>query len=137
MNPECIFCKIIKGEIPSHKVYEDTDVFAFLDITPINPGHTLIIPKSHTENIYTISESDFEKVTKIVKKIAIGIRKGLESDGVNVRMNNEKAAGQDIFHAHIHVIPRYKNDGYEPWHGKKGVSPQDLRKAAGKIIDSI
>jgi histidine triad (HIT) family protein len=115
---ETIFTKIIKGEIPCAKIYEDDQVFAFLDINPINPGHTLVIPKEPYENICEIPNEILEKMIVIAKQIAIKQKEVLNADGINIGMNNGKDAGQEVFHAHIHVIPRYKNDRYKLWHGK-------------------
>lgn len=115
---ETIFTKIIKGEIPCAKIYEDEHVFAFLDINPINPGHTLVIPKEPYENIFEIPDEVLEKMIVIAKQIAIKQKEVLNADGINIGMNNGKDAGQEVFHAHIHVIPRYKDDGYKLWHGK-------------------
>lgn len=109
---ECIFCKIIANQIPSHKVYEDDYVLAFLDIKPNHPGHTLVIPKEHFENIYSVPAEIFARMTVVAQKIAVALKQSLECDGVNIAMNNEKDAGQVIFHAHIHVIPRYTGDGF-------------------------
>ncbi len=114
--PECIFCKIIKGEIPSEKVYDDEYSFAFLDIHPNSHGHTLVIPKDHFENIYTIPEEEWCRLMITAKKLAVAIKHGLDTDGINIAMNNEKAANQDVFHAHIHVIPRFNDDGF--YHGR-------------------
>lgn len=132
-NLDCLFCKIISGSIPSDRVYEDNEVLAFLDITPINPGHTLVTPKKHTENIYSISEKDLQNVMVAVKKIAKAIKEGLGADGVNVFMNNDAPAGQIIFHSHIHVIPRFKNDGYVHWRGNRNVPKEKLEEAREKI----
>lgn len=115
---ETIFTKIIKGEISCAKIYEDEHVFAFLDINPINPGHTLVIPKNPYENIFEIPDEVLEKMIVIAKQIAIKQKEVLNADGINIGMNNGKDAGQEVFHAHIHVIPRYKDDGYKLWHGK-------------------
>ena len=109
---DCIFCKIIKGEIPADKIYEDEDVLVFLDINPANPGHTLVIPKNHSENIYQIPEKDLNKVINMAKKVAIILKKILNVEGINIIMNNDKAAGQVVFHSHFHVVPRNQNDGY-------------------------
>lgn len=109
----CVFCKIINNEIPAYKVYEDEYTLAFLDIKPNHPGHTLVIPKDHTQNIYTVPDETLARMMLSVKKIALAIKHGLECDGINIAMNNEEAAGQIIFHAHIHVIPRTKKDGFE------------------------
>ena len=116
---DCLFCKIIKGEIPSSKVYDDKDTFAFLDISPVNPGHTLIIPKRHCESMQDMSDDEVAKVYSTAKKVAAAVVKGVQADGYNIGMNNGKAAGQLVFHAHVHVIPRFQNDGFHHWHGKQ------------------
>lgn len=114
----CIFCKIIAGELPSSKVYEDKDVLAFLDIKPINPGHTLVIPKSHFESIHDTPDEIIAKISIVAKKIAGSIQRNLGAEGVNIGMNNGKAAGQIVFHAHVHVMPRYSKDSFKLWTGK-------------------
>ena len=111
---DCIFCKIISGELPSSKVYEDNDVLAFLDIKPVNPGHTLVIPKKHFENIHDTPDDIFAKTMVAAKKIADAILK-LGAKGVNIGMNNGSAAGQIVFHAHIHIMPRYGKDLLKLW----------------------
>ena len=105
-----LFLKIIRGEIPSSKVYEDEHTFAFLDIHPHNKGHVLVIPKTQYRNILDIEEETFCTLMKTVRKLAPAIMKATGAEGINIGMNNEKAAGQEIFHAHIHVIPRYSGD---------------------------
>lgn len=104
---DCIFCKIITGEIPATKVYEDEYSYAFLDAHPNTKGHTLVIPKDHFENIYGIPDETLCRLMISVKKISLAVKNGLEADGINIAMNNEAPAGQIIFHAHVHVIPRY------------------------------
>ena len=100
----CIFCKIITGEIPCTKVYEDDDVLAFLDAKPINPGHTLVVPKRHCENLLDCGEKELNAVMRAVQKISREkVKNG--AAGVKVVCNNGKAAGQIIFHLHFHVIP--------------------------------
>lgn len=101
----CIFCKIIKGEVPSYKVYEDDFVYAFLDINPSSPGHTLVIPKKHSENIFDIDKDDLERVIMVSKKISQKM-KDLGCDGINIYNNNGKDSGQIIFHFHMHIVPR-------------------------------
>lgn len=108
----CVFCKIITGEIPSKKVYEDDFTIAFLDIKPSNPGHTLVIPKEHFENIYSMPAEAFARLAITSQKIAIATKQALDCDGINIIMNNEAAAGQIIFHSHIHIIPRNQTDGF-------------------------
>lgn len=107
---ECIFCKIVKGDIPSKKVYEDKDTVAFLDINPANPGHTLVVPKKHSEDITKSEDDDIAKAMHVVKDITAKLKERMNAIGVNVLQNNGKAAGQLVAHTHFHVIPRYPND---------------------------
>ena len=108
---DCIFCKIIRGELPSYKVYEDAKTFAFLDIHPVNAGHTLVVPKNHAHNIFDISAEDWAAVAETVRVLAKAIEKGVDADGVNIAMNNREHAGQVVPHPHVHIIPRFKGDG--------------------------
>jgi histidine triad (HIT) family protein len=108
---DCIFCKIIAGEMPSVKLYEDEKTIAFLDIYPVAKGHTLIIPKNHSATLYNISIEDAEAVGATVSRVAKTVKKVLKCDGVNVYQGNERAAMQEIFHVHFHVIPRFEDDG--------------------------
>ena len=117
MSP-CIFCKIVANELPSTKVYEDKNALAFLDIKPVNPGHTLVIPKKHFENIHDMPDSLVGKVAIVAKRVADAILK-LGARGVNIGMNNGEAAGQIVFHAHMHVMPRYGKDSFSLWVGKE------------------
>ena len=112
---DCIFCKIIAGEIPSTKVYEDEKTLAFLDIRPVNLGHTLVIPKAHYRNILDVSEEVLVDVARALKKVAPAVKAGVNADGVNVTSSNEPSAGQEVFHLHFHVIPRLANDGLTHW----------------------
>jgi histidine triad (HIT) family protein len=115
---DCIFCKIVKGEISADKVYEDENCLAFLDITPVNPGHTLLVPKEHYENLYDLPDETLKQLAPIIKKLAIAIKKGINAEGINIGMNNERPAGQLISHAHFHIMPRFSNDGFHHWHGQ-------------------
>jgi len=107
---DCIFCKIVSGEIPSYKVYEDEHVLAFLDITQGTPGHTLVIPKKHIPNVYELDEDTIHHVFKVVPKLANALKKAFNPIGLNIVNNNDKPL-QSVFHFHIHLIPRYENDG--------------------------
>lgn len=130
--PDCIFCKIAKGEIPADIIYEDENCLAFLDITPINPGHVLLIPKKHYENLYDLPDEILTQLAPIIKKLAIAIKKGVQAEGINIGMNNERPAGQLVSHAHFHIMPRFSNDGFHHWRGqpyKEGESS----KIASKI----
>ena len=111
MNAGCIFCKIIRGELPSFKVYEDEKTIAFLDIRPVNAGHTLVAPKQHSHNIFDIAPEDWAATAETVRRVAIAVEKGLQADGVNIAMNNREHAGQVVDHSHVHIIPRFKGDG--------------------------
>lgn len=115
----CIFCKIINGEIPCHKVYEDDIVFAFLDIKPLNPGHTLVVPKKHYENLEEISEEELTALILAIKKIGRMIKEKLGVAGYNVSENNGQVAGQEVPHLHFHIIPRHEGDGLGPWPRKE------------------
>jgi len=118
-DTETIFSKIIRKEIPAEIVYEDDDVLAFLDIAPNNPGHTLVIPKKPTRNLLTIDRESWAKVMEVVRMLAPMIQEAVGAEGINIMMNNEPVAGQIVFHAHVHIIPRFKDDGYKHWPGAK------------------
>lgn len=133
MNEECLFCKIISGKIPGEKVYEDEDSFAFLDINPVNVGHTLLVPKMHYENIFDIPEELLCKIAANSKKLSITIKKALDADGVNVMTNNGKAAGQLVFHSHTHIVPRYESDGFQHWKGRRPYKDGEAKEVADKI----
>ncbi len=112
---DCIFCKIVNGEIPSYKVYEDDYSFAFLDIHPVHPGHTLVIPKKHYEDFLEADADTLATLSEITQKIAKAVTGGVGADGCNVTTNNGRAAGQVIFHLHWHIIPRFEGDGLQLW----------------------
>ena len=116
---DCIFCKIIAGDIPSYKVYENDKVLAFLDITPVNPGHTLVVSKEHYENLNDLPQELASKIIQAVKKIAPAVVKAVGADGFNLNLNNGPAAGQIVNHVHFHIVPRKIGDGYELWSGKE------------------
>lgn len=109
---DCLFCKIAKKKIPSSIIYEDDSVLAFLDINPKTKGHTVIIPKEHSENILTIKKESWVHLTQVIPKIARAVVKASDSDGFNLKVNNGESAGQEIMHTHVHVIPRKKEDHY-------------------------
>jgi histidine triad (HIT) family protein len=102
-----IFAKILRGELPCYKVYEDDHVLAFLDIMPRSPGHTLVIPKAAARNILDITEEDYLHVSRATRKIARAAMATFEADGVTVQQHNEPASGQVVFHLHVHVMPRH------------------------------
>lgn len=109
---KCIFCRIVAGELPSEKVYEDADVIAFMDISPVVRGHTLVVPKAHHPDIAAAPVPALQKVIAVVKKVAQAQLQALRADGVNVTQANGEAAGQVVPHIHFHVIPRFRDDGH-------------------------
>lgn len=140
MMSGCIFCKIVNGEIPSAKVFENEHVVAFLDISQVTKGHTLVIPKVHKENIYELTPDIARNVFEAVPKIANSIKKQFEPIGMNILNNNGEKAGQSVFHYHIHLIPRYgKGDGFGAvWktHTEE-YTPEDLKQIASSIQEGL
>jgi histidine triad (HIT) family protein len=134
---EDLFLKIIRGEIPSAKVYEDEHIYAFLDIRPVQKGHTLVIPKTRYRNIFDIDSAALSKVMSGVQRIARALAKGLQADGVTIVMNNEPAGGQEVFHAHIHVIPRFTDDGaFTPPH-HTSYAPGEIEAVARRVENAV
>ena len=111
MKEDCIFCKIANGQIPSKTLYEDGDFRVILDLGPATEGHALILPKEHAANLFELSEDVASKALLVAQKMAIRMKETLGCDGLNLVQNNGEAAGQTVSHFHIHVIPRYENDG--------------------------
>jgi histidine triad (HIT) family protein len=133
---DCLFCKIIKGEIPSYKVYEDDDVVAFLDITPVNSGHTLVVPKEHYEDMTKIPDELLCKVIRVIKHVAPAALKAVGSTGFNLGQNNGKVAGPMVDHVHFHITPRFEGDGYELWTGRAysdGEAEEVLKQIVGNL----
>ena len=115
----CVFCQIVKGEIPCEKIYEDEKFLAFLDINPINKGHTLVIPKEHYQNLDSTPDYLVSGLAVLTKKLAQAVKKGVKADAFNLGLNNGRIAGQIIPHVHFHIIPRFKDDDLKPWPSKK------------------
>ena len=135
MSEPCVFCKIAAKEAPAHVVYEDDKVIAFMSIQPINVGHALVVPKKHYENIYEIPEEDVAYLYKIVKKIAHAVNKAVNAEGIRVVQNNGEAAGQVIFHMHVHIIPMNKDP--HGVHYPKSRDAEELDDDARKIQQFI
>ena len=110
VKDDCIFCKIANGQIPTNSVYEDDDFNVILDVSPASKGHALIVPKVHYDNAYSMDAEFAAKVFPLAVKLSNAMKKALDCDGLNVVQNNEEAAGQTVFHFHMHLIPRYKDD---------------------------
>ncbi len=134
----CIFCKIIDGSIPSAKIYEDEHVYAFMDIMPLTKGHTLIIPKSHKENVYDLSEEEASNLFKVVPKIASALKDTFGSVGMNLLNNNGAPAGQSVFHFHLHFIPRYdQTDGLKlTWNTKEKTYSSEMIQDLAKELSN-
>lgn len=130
---DCIFCKIIAKDIPSTAVYEDADVYAFLDISPVHPGHTLVVPKTHGATLLDVSGDVLAKTIQAVQRIAQAMQRGLGMEGFNVTQNNGTVAGQSVHHLHMHIIPRYSDDGLKAWPHEAYVSQAEAQDWAQKI----
>jgi histidine triad (HIT) family protein len=136
----CIFCKIINGEIPSSKVFENEHVVAFLDISQVTKGHTLVIPKVHKENIYELTPEIASKLFEVVPQIANSIKKQFKPIGLNLLNNNGEKAGQSVFHYHMHIIPRYgAGDGFGAvWKTHEDqYKPEQLNEIATSIKEGM
>lgn len=138
---DCLFCRIIQGDIPSTKVYEDEDVYAFLDLSQVTPGHTLVIPKQHVSDIFEYDQELAAKVFSRIPKIARAIEKGLpDVKGLNILNNNREVAYQSVFHSHIHLIPRYQEDegfGLKFVNHADQYQVEDLQDIARSIAEQI
>ena len=134
---DCIFCKIIRGEIPCAKVYETHTVLAFLDIAPVNKGHALVIPKAHYENVWELPASLATEMLIAVQTVGQALKDGLGAQGMNLGMNNGVAAGQLVMHAHWHLIPRFAGDGLTLWPQKSYDSQDEMSRTAQGISGAI
>ena len=133
----CIFCRIAQKKAPASIVYEDDAVMAFLDIRPLNEGHTLVIPKRHYAFVYEVPDEEVAHLYKLVKKVALAVKKGVKAGGITIAQQNEKAAGQDIFHVHVHVIPRYEGQKLPRFEEVQEVSRARLDEVAKKLKQHI
>jgi histidine triad (HIT) family protein len=117
-DPDNVFAKILRGELPAHKVYEDEHTLAFMDIMPRTDGHTLVIPKNPSRNVLDIDPEDLCRVMRTVQKIARAVRRAFDAEGVLIQQFNEPAAGQEVFHTHFHVLPRRAGEPLKPHTGQ-------------------
>ncbi len=124
---DCIFCKLANGIIPTNSIYEDEDFNVILDMAPAAKGHALILPKEHADNLYELQEETAAKVLVLAKKLAKSMTEKLSCDGFNVVQNNGTVAGQTVFHFHMHLIPRYENDGQNINWIPQEVSAEELK----------
>jgi histidine triad (HIT) family protein len=132
-----IFSKIINREIPATIVYENEHTLAFLDAHPVNPGHTLVVPKKYFKDLYDIDDETLCHITRTVQKVARAVKHAVNADGINIHQNNEPAAGQVVFHTHTHIIPRFNNDGLPHWHGSREYYDGEEKELAEKIKNAL
>ena len=130
---DCVFCAIGEGRAPAEVVFEDEETLAFMDINPANPGHTLVIPKQHVRNIYELDEQTAAAVMKTTVRVARAIRRALQPNGMNLIQSNERAASQEIFHFHMHIIPRWYGDGLRLTRPPEVRRTMSIKKAAARI----
>lgn len=133
MSSDCIFCKIVRGEIPCSKVYESETCLAFLDIAPVNKGHALVLPKAHHPTIWDTPAELGSGLMDALGAVSTAVRKATGADGVNVMQNNLEAAGQLVPHLHFHVIPRFEDDGLELWAQAQYDSMDEMNSLAEQI----
>jgi histidine triad (HIT) family protein len=135
---DCIFCKIVEKQIPATVIYEDGDVLAFMDIGPIVKGHALVVPKKHCDPVTETPDDLLARLHVVAKRIAQAQMNGLGADGVNIMQNNGAAAGQEVPHIHVHVIPRFKGDGHHwNWNPQKYGDFDEMNDLAAKIQNHL
>jgi histidine triad (HIT) family protein len=133
VGEDCIFCKIVAGEIPAQRVDEDDHTIAFMDLNPWTRGHALVIPREHSRNLYEAGDDDLAHTARAAKRLAIRMRDRLGCDGVNLINSCEPAAWQTVFHLHVHVIPRYDDDPLQLPTRPQEADPDELAKVAGEL----
>jgi histidine triad (HIT) family protein len=132
-DPDCIFCKIIAGELPSQIVDQDERTVAFMDISPATPGHALVVPRQHVRDLLEIEQAELTAVIVASQRLAGRVKERLDADGVNLLNSCGSAAWQTVFHFHVHVIPRYTDDPLRlPWIPKQG-DPDEIAKVAEQL----
>ena len=136
MSEDCIFCKIVSGRADAVKVFEDSQSLAFLDIHPLNPGHTLVIPKKHYPSMVEMPADEVGNVFASVAKVMRGVKKASKADGINIGQSNGRAASQEVFHMHVHIIPRHNHEmpGFPE---RKTASGEDLEQIGRQIKIAI
>ncbi len=131
---DCIFCKIANGEIPSNTIYEDENFRVILDLGPATKGHALVLPKEHYADLFEIPEETLAGAAKVAKKVAATMKEKLSCDGLNLVQNNGETAGQTVMHFHLHIIPRYKNDGQHILWKPQSPSAEELVATKNAIL---
>ncbi|MBA2763704.1 MAG: HIT family protein [Thermoleophilaceae bacterium] len=133
MAEDCIFCKVVSGELPAHRVAEDEHTVSFMDINPWTEGHALVIPRAHSRNLYEVDGEDLAHAARAAKQLALRMRERFECDGINLLNACEPAAWQTVWHFHIHVIPRYEGDGLVPPTHPQGADQDELAALAAEL----
>ena len=136
-DPSCIFCKIVAKQIPATTVYEDADTLAFMDLGHVNPGHVLVATKAHAQNVFELDDAQAAAVFRSTARVARAIRDAFEPQGVTLFQANGKAALQSVFHFHMHVLPRWENDGMSLAWPAKNPPREKLEAYAGKIREKL
>lgn len=134
---DCIFCKIVKGDIPCARIYETEEVLAFLDIAPVSPGHALVIPKAHHPTLFDLPGAVRETLFAALAPVGRAIMAATGATGMNVHMNNFASAGQVVFHAHLHLIPRHDGDGLALWPGQPYADGAVMDALAQKVRQAL
>lgn len=132
-DSDCIFCKIVAGDIPCAKVYESDTVLAFLDIAPVHPGHALVLPKDHHPTLMDVPPALGRDLLEALSAVGGAVMKATGADGLNLMQNNYESAGQLVHHAHFHLIPRFSGDGLKLWAQTAYENPGEMSELAAKI----
>ena len=135
VKSDCIFCKLANGEIPTNSIYEDEDFNVILDMGPATKGHALILPKEHSADLFELSDETAAKVMVLAKKMAIRMKEKLHCDGFNLVQNNGETAGQTVMHFHLHLIPRYENDGQRILWNPTSPSKEELEAVKKQLTE--
>jgi histidine triad (HIT) family protein len=137
MSDDCIFCSIVAGDIPSRTVYEDDDTFAFLDVNPLSRGHTLVIPKAHHSRVADLPESVGDALFARAHRLAPLVESAVDADGITVGVNDGEAAGQEVPHVHVHLVPRFEGDGAGAIHSLRWERPDLSDEELDEVRDDI
>ena len=138
LDQDCIFCQIVAGKAPATRIYEDPQTLAFLDLNPINPGHCLVIPKTHHVTLFTLDSATYEAVAATTLKVAQAIQSALQPGGMNIFQANGVVAGQTVFHLHNHLLPRHDNDNLRvEVHGLQPAGVEQLEPIAERIREQL
>ena len=136
-DPDCVFCKIVAGDIPCFKLFEDAETLAFMDINPFNPGHCLAIPKSHFADLYAMPPTALAATTRTAAQLAQAVNQAIQPDGLNLIQANGPAAGQSVFHFHFHIFPRRAGDDANLNWGQVAGNIDEIGQLAKKIVAEI